>query len=144
MEWKTFGADIVAAVKDYVERAVEPLNTKIAALETDNRKMAAAIASIPEGKPGIDGVGFDDMAAEYDGERTITLRFERGENVKTFSFDMPIVLDRGVWRAREYKAGDAVTWGGSLWIAQKETEAKPDSGEDWRLAVKRGRDARSK
>jgi hypothetical protein len=142
MEWKTFGADIVAAVKDYVARAVAPLSDQIAALQAENTKLAAAIATIPEGKNGVDGVGFDDMEATYDGERTITLRFERGETVKSFSFDMPIILDRGVWREGEYKAGDAVTWAGSLWIAQRDTEAKPEGGDDWRLAVKRGRDAR--
>ena len=50
MEWKTFGADIVAAVKDYTERAVEPLHAKIAALQAENTKLAAAIATMPEGK----------------------------------------------------------------------------------------------
>jgi hypothetical protein len=142
MDWKTFGADIVAAVKDYTERAVAPLNDQIAVLQAENTKLAAAVAAIPEGKPGVDGIGFDDMAAEYDGERTITLRFERGETVKTFSFDMPVVLDRGVWKDGEYKAGDGVTWGGSFWIAQKDTESKPGGGEDWRLAVKRGQDGK--
>lgn len=105
-------------------------------------ELQSALDAIPEGKNGLDGVGFDDMAAEYDGERTITLRFERGENVKTFSFDMPIVLDRGVWKDGEYKAGDGVTWAGSFWIARKGTESKPGSGDAWRLAVKRGQDGK--
>lgn len=104
--------------------------------------LQAAVDAIPEGKNGLDGVGFDDMTAEYDGERTITFRFERGENVKTFSFDMPVVLDRGVWREGEFKAGDGVSWAGSFWIAQRSTDAKPGSGEDWRLAVKRGQDGK--
>ena len=41
-----------------------------------------------------------------------------------------------------YERGDAVTYGGSLWIAQRDTNEYP-RGEDsgWRLAVKRGRDA---
>ena len=44
---------------------------------------------------------------------------------------------------RTYVRGDAVTWGGSLWIAQKETSAKPDSPESgFRLAVKKGRDGK--
>jgi hypothetical protein len=53
------------------------------------------------------------------------------------------VIDRGVWREGQYKAGDAVTWAGSLWIAQKDTDAKPDSGDGWRLSVKRGRDGKA-
>lgn len=137
---KAFGTEIVAAVKDYVARAIAPITSRLEGLDQKAVELKAAIDAIPEGKNGVDGVGFDDMAADYDGERTITLRFQRGEVTKTFSFDMPIVLDRGVWREGEYKAGDGVTWGGSFWIAQKTTSSKPDGGKDWRLAVKRGRD----
>lgn len=96
------------------------------------------------GKPGADGFGFDDMDVSYDGEKTITLRFTKGERTKEFAFEMPMVIDRGVYReGSEYKAGDGVTWGGSFWIAQKDTSAKPDAGDDWRLAVKRGRDGKN-
>jgi hypothetical protein len=95
------------------------------------------------GKPGADAVGFDDLDVTYDGEKTITLKFTKGERVKEFSFAMPVVIDRGVYReGSEYKAGDAVTWGGSLWIAQKDTASKPDAGDEWRLSVKRGRDGK--
>lgn len=96
-----------------------------------------------DGDPGNDGLGFDDLDAAYDGEKTITLTFMRGECVKEFAFTMPVVIDRGVYRdGSEYKAGDGVTWGGSFWIAQKDTSAKPDAGDDWRLSVKRGRDGK--
>lgn len=95
------------------------------------------------GKDGADGLGFDDMVAEYDGERGIVLRFVRGEQVKQFAFSMPVVIDRGVWvEGKEYAAGDAVTWAGSVWIAQKDTSDKPDGGDGWRLSVKRGRDGK--
>ncbi|RVI83931.1 hypothetical protein CN188_09690 [Sinorhizobium meliloti] len=95
------------------------------------------------GKPGADGFGFDDMDVSYDGEKTITWRFTKGERTKEFAFDMPVVIDRGVFReGNAYKAGDGVTWAGSFWIAQKHTSAKPDAGEDWRLSVKRGRDGK--
>jgi hypothetical protein len=49
---------------------------------------------------------------------------------------MPI--DRGVYRqGMKASAGDAVTYGGSYWIARRET-AEPPKGpsDDWRLAVK--------
>lgn len=96
-----------------------------------------------DGSDGKDGVGFDDLTAEYDGERTITLKMQRGEKVKEFSFDMPVVLDRGVYKEGQgYQKGDAVTWAGSVWIAQKDTDQKPDSGDGWRLSVKRGRDGK--
>ncbi len=95
------------------------------------------------GRDGVDGLGFDDLTAEYDGERGITLRFIRGEQVKEFAFTMPVVIDRGVWsEGKTYEAGDAVTWAGSVWIAQKATSDKPDGGDGWRLSVKRGRDGK--
>ncbi|WP_457813003.1 hypothetical protein U8C33_22705 [Sinorhizobium meliloti] len=97
-----------------------------------------------DGDPGNDGLGFDDLDVAYDGEKTITLKFTQGERVKEFAFTMPVVIDRGVYRdGSEYKAGDGVTWGGSFWIAQKDTSAKPDAGDDWRLSVKRGRDGKN-
>lgn len=98
------------------------------------------------GRDGVDGLGFDDMSAEYDGERGIVLRFVRDELVKEFAFTMPVVIDRGVWvegRPEGYAKGDAVTWAGSVWISQKNGNGdKPDGGESWRLSVKRGRDGK--
>lgn len=95
------------------------------------------------GEDGTDGLGFDDLEASYDGEKTVTLKFAQGERVKEFAFVLPVVIDRGVYKAGEtYTAGDGVTFGGSFWIAQKNTETKPEAGDDWRLAVKRGRDGK--
>lgn len=95
------------------------------------------------GADGADGLGFDDLTFDHDGERGFILRFMRGEQKKEFAFQVPVVIDRGVWKAEtEYARGDVVTWGGSLWIAQEPTKAKPDSGEGWRLSVKRGRDGK--
>lgn len=58
------------------------------------------------------------------------------------------IMDRGTYRAEAtYERGDAVTWGGSSYIAQCTTDAKPDSIEGksaWRLMAKRGRDGRDK
>lgn len=97
------------------------------------------------GQDGRDGFGFDDLdVCVLDDDRTIELSFRRGEDEKAFTLKWPTVIDRGVYKAGEtYEAGDAATWGGSLWIAQKQTEAKPDTPESgWRLAVKRGRDGK--
>lgn len=108
-------------------------------------KEVGAVAGVDgaPGRDGVDGMGFDDMSAEYDGERGIVLRFVRGEQTKEFAFTMPVVIDRGVWvEGKEYQPGDAVTWAGSVWIAQKATTAKPDSGDGFRLSVKRGRDGK--
>lgn len=99
------------------------------------------------GKDGADGFGFDDLVVDYDDERTITLRFQKGDRIKEYPLTLPIVLDKGVWQDRGpegsgYQKGDGVTWGGQFYIARKQTFAKPDDHEAWRLSVKRGRDAK--
>lgn len=95
-----------------------------------------------DGAPGCDGLGFDDLSVEHDGERGVTFRFARGDVVKEFSHTLPAIIDRGVYKeGQAYARGDAVTWGGNLWIAQRDTDAKPaDNNADWRLAVRKGRD----
>ena len=53
------------------------------------------------------------------------------------------MLDAGVWKeGAAYSRGDGVTLGGSFFIAQADTTAKPGKSDDWRLAVKRGTDGR--
>src|SRR5690606_11595988 len=76
----------------------------------------------PKGDPGTDGLGLDEMAVDYDGERTMSLRFVRGDQVKEYPLVLPIVLDKGVWvergpEGRGYAKGDGTTFGGSFWIA---------------------------
>jgi Collagen triple helix repeat (20 copies) len=53
-----------------------------------------------------------------------------------------IPLDAGVWTERAYVAGDIVSHGGSMFVAQTATTAKPGKSDDWRLSVKRGADGR--
>lgn len=53
------------------------------------------------------------------------------------------LLDAGVWREGTYQRGDTVSHGGSMWIAQQDTDTKPDTADcHWRLSVKRGRDGK--
>lgn len=74
-----------------------------------------------------------------DGGRT--LRWAFGEVVHDIR--TAVVLDAGVWKAgTSYSRGDGVTLGGSFFIAQADTSAKPGASDDWRLAVKRGTDGR--
>lgn len=97
-----------------------------------------------DGRDGADGLGFDDLTVEQTGERTFVLRFIRGDLVKEFAFDVPVMIYRGVFKEGEtYKPGDTVTFGGSLWHCDVETAEKPDSPEKhWRVAVRRGRDGK--
>jgi len=98
-----------------------------------------------DGVDGKDGVGFDDLAVEHDGERGFTFRMIRGDEVREYGFTIPAVLDRGVYREdNDYLKGGAVSFGGSLWIAQRDLPpGKPGQCDGWRLAVKKGRDGRA-
>lgn len=95
------------------------------------------------GRDGRDGIEIDHLMVEQVDERSFAVKAVQGEIVRTLgACSMPVVIYRGVWEAgRTYQAGEAVTWGGSLWIAKSETTAKPeDHGavRAWQLAVKRG------
>jgi hypothetical protein len=103
-----------------------------------------------DGRNGADGAqgpaGFSleafDAALKDDG-RTLLLKFSADGMTATHEIQMPVVIDRGVYKAdADYLQGDAVTWGGSIFIAQRDTSAKPEASDDWRLAVKRGRDGK--
>jgi integrin beta 3 len=73
-----------------------------------------------------------------DGGRT--LRWAVGETVHEIK--TAIVLDAGVWKeGTTYVPGDGVSFGNSFFIAQTTTNAKPPC-DDWRLAVRAGRDGR--
>lgn len=97
-----------------------------------------------DGKDGTDGLGFDDMTVDYDGRRSFTIRWVRGEQVKEKTFKVPALIEAGVWlHGKSYEQGDGVTCGGSYWIALKDTIERPgDNNSDWRLAVKKGRDGK--
>jgi len=102
-----------------------------------------AAERIPVPKDGLDGMSIEDLAVEHDGEGGVTLKFARGELSREFKLQLPRFKDCGVFREGRYTKGDGVTWGGSFFIAQKDGPAgKPGESDDWRLAVKRGRDGR--
>lgn len=101
------------------------------------------------GKDGADGITMDvdDLqAVDYDGERTVTLKFKRGDREKSFPIKFANVLDRGVYdSAKTYEPGDGVSLNGCFWIAQADTNSRPgtvDGAKAWRLSVKAGRDGR--
>jgi predicted RecA/RadA family phage recombinase len=136
--------ELVLTLSDGSTKALGVVVGKDADREEILRFINEKMAEIPRPKDGRDGFGFEDLDATFDGERTIALKFTRGDQVKEFSFKMPVVIDRGVYkevRDQPYEKGDGVTFGGSFWIAQKDApEGKPQDGSNsWRLSVKRGR-----
>lgn len=96
------------------------------------------------GKPGPPGLGFDDLTIEFDGERQITLRFARGEQVIERAVRIPAMIYRGVFvDDQDYELGDVVTWGGAMWHCNEATRDRPKTNVTaWTLAVKNGRDGK--
>ncbi|WP_343347643.1 hypothetical protein WJT74_05140 [Sphingomicrobium sp. XHP0239] len=167
---QAFGTEMVDVVKGFVERATAPLVEEIAQLKarksvskafidrnhelvltySDGSTESLGIVVGKNGEPGENGkhgLNAEDVDMELleDGK---TLRMSLVTGVIEHSFDIcfPVIVDRGVFsEGKEYARGDAVTWAGSLWIAQKDTSEKPGGdGDDWRLAVKKGRDGKDK
>ena len=65
--------------------------------------------------------------------------------MKEYRHKFPVILDRGVFdRTKSYEHGDAVSYEGSLWVSQVDDNSSvPVTNSQWRLAVKRGRDAKA-
>lgn len=97
-----------------------------------------------DGKNGRDGFSLDDFDLEKKDDRTVILKFTRGDVAEHYELHFPVMIYRGVWREGEaYERGDTVTWGGSLWHCDHDTTDKPDGQQKhWTLAAKRGRDGK--
>lgn len=96
-----------------------------------------------DGRDGADGLSAEDFAGAYDPERGFVVRAARGE--KTAEFVLPIYVHRGFWsEGKAINAGESATHDGALWIAKRQTTAKPclENGDDWILAARKGRDGR--
>lgn len=92
----------------------------------------------------VDGVA-DIDAVFGDDPRDVTIKMVRSSGaVAERSVHLPIVVDKGAHSLEvAYVKGDGVSYSGSFWIAQKDNpEGRPGTNNDWRLAVKKGRDVR--
>jgi integrin beta 3 len=95
------------------------------------------------GKDGRDGIDWSDFDAELDEDgRTIVIAMGKGDQkvVKRLKTSIPVF--RHSWKAdHKYEKGDCVNWGGSMWVALKDSPDRPSSeGSGWQLAVRRGAD----
>jgi len=157
---------MVPFVREVVAEAVAPLAARLAVLEARPVENGAVGPPGPagdrgppgdKGETGRDGRDAADLAllrnhieeqvtaivggvfktasiTSPDSGRTLHVRLgDTTHEIKT-----AIPLDAGVWTQRDYVAGDSVSHGGSLFIAQTATSAKPEQSPEWRLAVKRG------
>ena len=114
------------------------LAAEIVTAERRRARILRALDAFPQFGESVPAV---DLAVEHDGERGFVIRTGGG---RVFRFSLPIMLDRGVWRADgNYRRGDCTTHGGQIWIAQQDgAEHEPGMGGGWRLAVSRGKPGR--
>ncbi|HIC7932375.1 TPA: phage gp6-like head-tail connector protein [Enterobacter hormaechei] len=94
----------------------------------------------------VDGVA--GIEVQHSEQRTFTLTVNRTSGTsETKTFGVPVMIYQGVFKTgQEYLPGDTVTWGGSLWHCDEQTQDKPGEAgsKGWTLAAKRGRDGRDK
>lgn len=107
--------------------------------------LSKAAEKLYQPKDGKDAIELEDFEISLDNDmRTVKMSLKRGDHIIERSLKIPSIIDRGVFKhGHEYEKGDGVTYSGSFWIAQKDApEGAPLSGDQWRLAVKRGRDGK--
>lgn len=88
--------------------------------------------------------GMSDISIDYDGEKSIAIKIEKSSGeISEKSFNVPVMIYKGIWKQGTYSKGDTVTIGGSLYHCNKETtDARPATSEDWTLCAKRGQDGK--
>jgi hypothetical protein len=142
-------APTVATVSELV-KDVSGLRERVAVVETRATMAGPAGPKGDDGrdgqngKDGADGVGWDDLTAVQNDDRSVTVKAMRGERVKDIgTVVFPVEIYRGVYvDGRQYERGDCVTWGGSEFHCNEQTTTKPEQSKAWTLKVKRGRDGR--
>ena len=91
--------------------------------------------------------GIAEIDVKLDNARQVSVAQTDSRGLKTEkTFSIPSMVYRGVWRDGDsYEKGDTVTWAGSLWHCDENTNEKPGTVKDskcWTLAAKKGRDAK--
>ena len=115
----------------FAEKATEPLNGR--------SPVDAGWTPIAVGEQSL-------SIALADDERTVVITRTTSTGLKLErKFTLPIVLDRGVYAAsKQYARGDGITRSGSFYIAKVNgPKGLPGASDDWRLAVKAGKDGKS-
>ena len=97
-----------------------------------------AIAKFPEPINGKDAVQIEELLITQEGRN---LKLKLGDNEHSIKIDS--IIYKGIFKPSLYEKGDAVTYGGNLWIAgQDNPTGKPGNSKHWQLAVKKGRDGK--
>lgn len=94
-----------------------------------------------DGTNGKAGLSFEHAKGAFDAERGFVLTLTNGE--RSAEFVLPYMRHGGFYsEGKGAKAGESWTHDGALWIAKRDTLAKPciENKDDWILAARKGRD----
>jgi hypothetical protein len=150
----------IADVQDFLEAAIARME-----LDMERRGMEAIQRAIDriekprdgrDGRDGVDGKDGTDGVAGRDCIDLATLDIRVDDDFRTWHFaakagsqevvvtkHVPMPMHQGVYRAGEkYERGDIVSFGGSAFIAKRDTTSKPETDDSWQLFIKRGRDGK--
>ena len=88
--------------------------------------------------------GIQDIELSMD-DRLLTVKILSSDDTeRLLEKYVPMVIDRGPYKsAKDYKPGDCVSYGGSMWICQEDNVKNAPGNPGWRLAVKKGRDGKA-
>lgn len=135
---------VLGTIADHA-KAIAAVSERVAVVEVRAQVPGPAGTDGQDGKDGADGLGFDDLVAVQQDDRSFTIKAMRGDRVKDIgTARFPVQIQRGVYvDGKSYEPGDMVTWAGSQWHCNEATNTKPGDGlKAWTLVVKRGRDGK--
>jgi len=111
----------------------------LVATMTDGRTKSLGVVIGKDGAPGKDGADLSEVEFDFD-ERGVIIRGKGGAEIIK---PVPLPVWQGYWRDG-MACGKGKTWTekGSVWIALRDTKAKPchENKEDWALFARGGRD----
>ena len=93
-----------------------------------------------DGRDGVDGKSYEGHEIAYDAvTHEGVIRAPNGQETR---FPLPGIIGRGYWRdGLRAKTGEAWTHDGTLWIAKRDNDSKPCTGnDDWFIGARKGRD----
>ena len=155
---------LAAVVVDTVKKSIAPVLERLAAvdarLKAVNRIGERSISIDerlrlleerapmpgPKGEPGErgePGQGIEDIAIEFDGDRSLAFLITRGGIAQKYPVALPFLRYQGTFQdGYAYVVGDVITAGGNAWHCEMPTTLRPGSTSAWRLMVRKGRDTR--
>lgn len=97
-----------------------------------------------DGRDGNDGWSPDHVDMTMTDQGEWTFKMVTGDKEKSWSGRVPVCIDRGVYTDEAtYLKGHVVSYGGDIWICREDNAGPPAKDfAGWRLAVRKGRDAR--